>query len=115
MINHLLVSCVFTRQVWAGLFREVGLQELIPQQTEDAFEAWWHLSRQRVQGEVRRGFNSLVILGAWIIWKHRNQCVFRGSAPNVAAALLAAREEALLWTLVGARGLSFIQALGSPQ
>jgi hypothetical protein len=98
-----------------GLFREVGLHELVPQQTEEAFEAWWHLSSQRVQGEVRRGFNSLVILGAWIIWKHRNQCVFHGSAPNVAATLLVAREEALLWTLAGARGLSFIQALGSPQ
>jgi hypothetical protein len=41
--------------------------------------------------------------------------VFRGLAPNVAACLLAAREEALLWTLVGARGLSFIQAIGSPR
>jgi hypothetical protein len=95
-INHLLVSCVFTRQVWAGLFREVGLQELVPQQvglfrevglqelvpqqTEEVFEAWWHLSSQRVQGEFRRGFNSLVILGSWITWKHRNKCVFYGSA-----------------------------------
>jgi hypothetical protein len=52
-INHLLVSCVFARQVWAGLLGVVGLHELVPQTVEDSFEAWWHLSNQRVQGQPR--------------------------------------------------------------
>jgi hypothetical protein len=63
-ISHLLVSCVFVRQVWMRLLGEVGLHELVPQPSEVSFEAWWHLSSQRVQGQHRRGFNSLVILGA---------------------------------------------------
>jgi hypothetical protein len=51
------------------------------------------------------------MLGVWIIWKYRNQCVFDGLAPCVSAALLAAREDALLWTVAGARGMSLLQAL----
>jgi hypothetical protein len=33
------------------------------------------------------GLNSLVILGAWSIWRHRNDCVFNGATPNVNLAL----------------------------
>ena len=30
----------------------------------------------------RKGFNTLVILVAWWIWKHINACVFDGVSPN---------------------------------
>jgi hypothetical protein len=68
----------------------------------------------RVQGQAREGFNSLVILGSWVVWKHRNQCLFHGASPSVAAVLQVAREEALLWTLTGVKGLSLLQALRAP-
>jgi hypothetical protein len=29
----------------------------------------------------RKGLNSLIILVAWEIWKHRNACVFEGVVP----------------------------------
>lgn len=51
-------------------------------------------------------FNSLVALGAWILWKMRNDIVFNGASPRIDQALLLAREEADLWMLAGAKGLS---------
>jgi len=57
------------------------------------------------------GLNSLVILGAWSIWWHRNDCVFNGATPNVYLAL--AREEAHWWSLAGAKGVSLLTAGGS--
>jgi hypothetical protein len=51
------------------------------------------------------------MLGAWTIWNHRNGCVFDGAAPNLAGALIAAGEERRLWSMAGARGLSFLTAL----
>jgi hypothetical protein len=51
-------------------------------------------------------------LGAWVIWKHRNQCVFCGTPPSVPTVLQVARDEAMLWTIAGAKGLSFLQAIG---
>jgi hypothetical protein len=54
------------------------------------------------------------MLGVWVIWKHRSSCVFSGAAPSVPAALLVAKEEALLWTMARAKGLSLLQAIGTP-
>uniref|UniRef100_A0A0A9FLA7 Uncharacterized protein n=1 Tax=Arundo donax TaxID=35708 RepID=A0A0A9FLA7_ARUDO len=31
-----------------------------------------------VGNTIRRGLNTLIILGAWILWKHHNDCIFNG-------------------------------------
>jgi hypothetical protein len=69
-------------------------QELVPQPTKVAFEDWRCLSSRRVE-EVRKGFNSLVILSVWFLWKHMKS-IFGGSPPSVAVALQVARYEALI-------------------
>jgi hypothetical protein len=96
------------------LLREVGLQQLTPLPSQDSFEDWWCQSSMRVLGQTREGFNSLVILGAWVVWKHIDQCLFHGASSSVAAVLQVAREEALLWTWAGAKGLSLLQVLRAP-
>lgn len=47
----------------------------------------------------------IVILGSWIIWKHRNACIFEGARPCISNALGAFEEEQHLWCMDGARGL----------
>jgi hypothetical protein len=58
---------------------------------------------------MRKGFNSLVILGVWTIWKHRNRCVFDECNPRLVTTLRVAKEEAVLWSLTGAKALPFLQ------
>jgi hypothetical protein len=113
-INHLLTTCVFARQFWASLFQPMGMLNLVPQPTDEVFEDLWCTSSSRIQDQLRKGFNSLVMLGAWVLWKHRNSCVFNVVVPSVPATLLVAREEALLWSMAGAKGLSLLQAIGAP-
>jgi hypothetical protein len=48
-----------------------------------SFADWWRKTMRRVSKEHRKGVNSLIILGAWIIWKHRNACVFEGASPSI--------------------------------
>ena len=55
---------------------------------------------------LRKGMNSLIILGAWTLWTHRNKCVFDGTAPNIAGALAVGEDKGKAWSLAGARGLS---------
>jgi hypothetical protein len=64
-----------------------------------------------VVGQVSSGFNSMVTLGAWVLWKHRNGCVFSGLQPSVEGAFCMARDEALLWTVAGAKSLSMLQSV----
>jgi hypothetical protein len=42
-------------------------------------------------------------LGACVLWKHRNRCVFDAATPSLTAALTQAGEERLMWEMAGAR------------
>ena len=74
-INHLLVSCVFSRQFWFELLQKFGLQILTPQLAEPSFGVWWCQSNEIVAVQDRQGLNSLIILGAWSPWTHQNRCL----------------------------------------
>ncbi|GJM91707.1 hypothetical protein PR202_ga08111 [Eleusine coracana subsp. coracana] len=58
---------------------------------------------------MRKGLNSLIILGAWILWKHRNSCVFEGDHSSIQKLMSDFSNEKQLWHLAGAR---LLQALG---
>ncbi|GJN36468.1 hypothetical protein PR202_gb25373 [Eleusine coracana subsp. coracana] len=103
-IDHILVSCVFARQFWFSLLRQVGLQQLSPLPDNKCFMEWWKMASEAAGGLTSRGLNTLIILGAWILWNHRNRCVFDGVSPSLAAALVQAGEERYLWELAGAKG-----------
>jgi len=75
---------------------------------------WWQQAGERISAGALRGFNTLVVLGAWTIWMTRNDAVFDRIAPSVDRALLLARDEAELWMLAGAKGLSAMVAVVLP-
>jgi hypothetical protein len=75
-----------------------------------SFSEWWRKANERVLGSGKKGLNSLVILGASTLWKHRNRCVFDGASPNLAATLNQAEEERVVWELAGAKGITFLVA-----
>lgn len=109
-INHLLVSCVFSRIFWYFHLRLLGLEQLCPQPGENSFDDWCRRSADAMQDQVRKGANSLVILGSWTLWKHRNHCVFDGASPYLGAALTTAQQDASLWSLAGTSGINFLTA-----
>jgi hypothetical protein len=87
------VSCVFARQFWFNIFQKRGLAALSSDIEDRNFAAWWSSSAARLNGGIKKGFNSLVILGAWFIWRHRNECVFEGVPPSVARAMSLVEDE----------------------
>jgi hypothetical protein len=107
-INHLLVSCVFARIFWYNLLRKFGLDNLAPQPGLTSFLDWWETSSETVQGMVKKGLSSLISLGAWMVWNHRNRCVFDGQTPSLPSILRQADDERRLWELAGAKGLSLL-------
>jgi hypothetical protein len=50
-IDHLLISCVFSRQVWFAILQGIGLQALAPQAVDLSFEDWWAAASNRVAGQ----------------------------------------------------------------
>ncbi|WVZ88496.1 hypothetical protein U9M48_035013 [Paspalum notatum var. saurae] len=104
-IQHLLISCVFAREVWTAILSKLGLAFIAPQPGCTGFTCWWRQSVKRVGKDMRKGLNSLIILVAWQIWKHRNSCVFEGTRPCVQSVVLAVVEEGSAWCLAGASAL----------
>jgi hypothetical protein len=90
-MNHLLVSCVFSREVWFNILKTVDLQHLSPSLDSSSFDDWWeNVSMTLISPsnkKLRKGLNSLIILGAWAIWIHRNQCVFNGEQPRASKVI----------------------------
>ncbi|GJN03178.1 hypothetical protein PR202_ga20588 [Eleusine coracana subsp. coracana] len=93
MIQHLLTTCVVAREVWYKLLQPLSLASSAPRRRELSFADWWHKTMKKVKKEDRKGVNFLIILGDWIIWKHRNACVFDGAAPSVHTILSEVKDE----------------------
>jgi hypothetical protein len=105
---HLLVACMFARKFWYHMLRQVGLHSFAPQPTDSIFDIWWERVAATTSKLIKKGLKSLIILRAWTIWNHRNQCVFDGANPHMAEALIEVSQERQLWTMAGVRGLSYL-------
>jgi hypothetical protein len=53
------------------------------------------------------------MLGAWVIWKHRNACVFEGASPSVNSILHELNDEHSLWCFAGAKKLQNLGLSGT--
>ncbi|WVZ53711.1 LOW QUALITY PROTEIN: hypothetical protein U9M48_004616, partial [Paspalum notatum var. saurae] len=113
-INHLLVSCVFSREIWSTILRFIGLPTAAPQD-ERSFSGWWYRAISRVPKEMKKGLNSLIILVAWELWKHRNACVFEGVRPSVVLLCQEVERESSLWRLAGNTALHELLTRSSRQ
>jgi len=69
------------------------------------FSKWWCQAIKGFDKKMRKGLNSLIILVAWELWKHRNACVFKGALPDVQLVLEAVTNEDVLWCMAGASAL----------
>jgi hypothetical protein len=79
-----------------------------PQPSKTSFFDWWNRAATLVDQPLKKGLNSLIILGAWTLWRHHNDCVFNAASPRLSAVMAMAREEAWKWRLAGANGVTLL-------
>jgi len=109
-IHHLLSGCVFQQQFCHQLLGRFGIYTLTPQVDNSCLFVSWRHARDSISTSARGGFNTLVVLGAWTLWRTRNEIVFDGALPRLDPALILAQEDADLWLLAGAKGHSVLVA-----
>ena len=64
-ISHLSTECVLARETWYLVLRRYNLQRHTPSLANSDFVESWLLSRKQLRKEIRKAFDSLVILVAW--------------------------------------------------
>jgi len=109
-VQHILTSCVFARQFWFLVLQPLNLAHVMPSRSISSFAKWWRRLWKKIPKQLRKGFNSLCILGAWTLWKHRNACVFDGGSPSLQQALQAFKDDSQLWHISGAKGLAALDS-----
>ena len=100
---HLMIQCVFAREVWFAVLQWLGLQSFTPA-PDAVIEHWWPALAAAVPTRKKKAVNGLVTLTARSIWLERNSRVFDhvDSAPAVVCARI--RSEFELWTAAGLCG-----------
>ena len=104
--QHILTSCVFAWQFWFSILQPLNLSTLAPTRHTISIAEWWKKSWRKVPRLLRMGFNSLVILWAKILWKHRKSCMFNGSASSIKQSLQSFKDESHSWIVGGAKGFA---------
>jgi hypothetical protein len=97
-INHILVACPESRQLWWLLLSAIGRSECLPV-NETSFHSWLCDKRETLPSSQRRGFNTIATLATWTIWKERNNRVFNQKHRSWTEVARAMAEEAALWRL----------------
>ena len=83
------------------VLRRCNLQQVTPQPMASDFFEWWCRSRKQIRKELRKGFDSLLLLVAWLLWKERNQRVFQRKSLTVRELVTLILDEAKVWAYAG--------------
>lgn len=94
-INHLLLGCVFSREVWYNFFRHWGKENWTPN-AESSLPEWW--SSISSDGRTKKDLATVITLVCWMLWKHRNGVVFDKKSPSLARVKAEMAEESLNWS-----------------
>jgi hypothetical protein len=75
-IDHLLIYCVVSCEVWLNVLRHFGWHNLAPV-TKEKLAEWWLRVRKHVPKARHKAFNSIVALVSRSLWLSRNACIFK--------------------------------------
>ncbi|GJN06613.1 hypothetical protein PR202_ga24361 [Eleusine coracana subsp. coracana] len=93
------------RYFWFRVLAPIDLLDSVPRRSEKSFAEWWRKTIKKAPKERRKGINIVIILAAWVLWKHRNSCIFDNTRPSIVELTQSFKEEHHLWCLAGAKGL----------
>jgi len=112
-IDHLLITCSFSRELWFNLFCRIGWDAVSPSTNDQSLVVWWTSARKNIQKQDRQCFDTVVVLTCWMIWKERNNRIFDRQAKTSAGTLAWVIEEILAWYQAGFKRLEpVVLALG---
>jgi hypothetical protein len=95
-LDHLLLACVFSREVWFHVLCRCGW-ELHTPTADDLFAHWWLRVRKLIPKARRKSFNCLVLVVAWTIWLEPNADVFRSETASLARVVACVWDRCELW------------------
>jgi hypothetical protein len=89
MAEHLLIQCVFAREVWYLWRIALGVHFELPSE-DSLFQEWWLLERARFSKVDRTWFDGMVRIVGHSLWKNHNAWCFNNVQRQSTARRLSA-------------------------
>lgn len=99
--THLFVHCPFGNRVWQRIKAWSNADFPTPSPAFPTTEDWWLQARKRVPKNLRRDFDTVVILVHWKLWKERNNRIFDSVSHGEELVLDGIREDIAIWRSAG--------------
>jgi hypothetical protein len=80
-VDHLLLHCVFAKELWDMVFAMLGILWVMPKQVVDLFDCWQGNFGRHQNVSVWRAIPHCLM---WCLWQKRNARTFEGSEHYVA-------------------------------
>jgi hypothetical protein len=109
-MDHIMLGCSFSREVWDYWIRRLHLQNVVVVQEERVIQ-WWLHNRKLLPKTIRHGFDSLFFLIGWLLWKESNARTFNGVATSAVQLGVLIQEEFDNWCLAGYKHLRSLLVL----
>jgi len=92
---HLILSCSYAERVWRYLDTQLGFKIMVPRETMG--DTWDGSKRSRPRAVGKISWTSRFMCALWMLWKQRNEKIFRNK--RTPPALLADKilQEGNLW------------------
>ncbi|WVZ85145.1 hypothetical protein U9M48_032096, partial [Paspalum notatum var. saurae] len=105
LLNQSTMSSL--HEVWTLVLQRFN-HVVRPPELDSHLNSWWVRAASSLPKDMRKGFNSLVILVSWELWKHRNAYIFENIRPNAQLVVQTVATEGHLWCLAGAKALQYL-------
>lgn len=97
-INHILVSCAFARSVWQMALEALHKPQWMPAPDAELIPWCNSCTATDIKAKDRR---TILSLGLWELWKHRNDIVFHGATPSATIVIANMEKEGRAWSAAG--------------
>ena len=93
-IDHLLLGCALSREVWHSFLSKWGRADWVPSQDDHLMD--WLPSKVSGENDEKDLWTAITLI-CWSLWRHRNGVVFEGHRPSVGSVIRMVEDEADLW------------------
>uniref|UniRef100_A0A453P3G8 Reverse transcriptase zinc-binding domain-containing protein n=1 Tax=Aegilops tauschii subsp. strangulata TaxID=200361 RepID=A0A453P3G8_AEGTS len=106
-MSHLLLECPFACQAWHETLAWLCILAPAPTR-EPSLMDWWKHAKDNTPPILSKALKSVALLMPWMVWKHRNSCVFDNATPSFNTLLDRIKDETCSWAAAGAPGLRLV-------
>ena len=107
-MHHLMLECPFSKIVWHETLSWLRTPCRTPSDDDASIIDWLAEVKPATPKPMRKGLGTAALLIPWMLWKHRNDCVFDRAQPSTQDLMAKIKEEASMWAKAGAIGLGVV-------